>query len=275
VHFPEQAFLFPHRSSLETIEKLPLLLQKIFYGLVKRAVASMADMEEGGIMQFRLVSRAGAVLGLLGVVMMGGGCSTKSASTDGKGTVITPSRESLTPQAGGMSQAPAGSGSSLQDGGAGSSTGSSSDEAGVQRVVRDPMPEPSQLERERQAPEERRRAEEAATVAAGFQDVFFDYDSFTLSEAGQQALLHDAVWMKANSSRKIRIEGQCDERGTQAYNQVLGEKRAKAVFRYLKDLGVDNDLTVISLGKDRPWCEEHSETCYQKNRRGHLVVRVD
>ncbi len=219
-----------------------------------------------------------AVIGVMGIMIaLSAGCATKSLQSDG--TEGKPATGQSRSQAGGTSKG------SATDGVAGAAGADASASAGTdasrsmngdeQRVVRDPMPDPAVSDRERQAAEELRRAEEAATKEAGMQDVFFDYNEFTISEAGQQALVHDAAWMKSHPEKKIRIEGQCDERGSQAYNQVLGEKRAKVVQRYLKDLGVVNDLTVISLGKDRPWCAEHTEACYQQNRRGHVVVRVN
>ncbi|HLZ33824.1 MAG TPA: peptidoglycan-associated lipoprotein Pal [Nitrospira sp.] len=118
------------------------------------------------------------------------------------------------------------------------------------------------------------RAEQAASAAAGLRDVFFGYDSWTISEEGRQALSRDAEWMKSNPGAAIKVEGHCDERGTSAYNLVLGEKRAKAVRNYLVELGVGaNRLSVVSYGKERPFCNDHAETCYQQNRRGHLVVK--
>ena len=118
------------------------------------------------------------------------------------------------------------------------------------------------------------RSEQAASAAAGLRDVFFSYDSWTISEEGRQALGRDAEWMKTNPSAAIKVEGHCDERGTSAYNLVLGEKRAKAVRNYLVELGVSaNRLSVVSYGKERPFCADHAEACYQQNRRGHLVVR--
>ncbi len=85
----------------------------------------------------------------------------------------------------------------------------------------------------------------------------------------------DAEWLKANPTKSVTIEGHCDERGTLAYNLVLGEKRAKAVQKYLMELGVNaKQLSVVSYGKERPFCNEHEDACYQKNRRGHLVVRA-
>lgn len=119
------------------------------------------------------------------------------------------------------------------------------------------------------------RAEQAASAAAGLRDVFFAYDSWTVSEEGRQALSRDAEWMKSTPSALVKVEGHCDERGTVAYNLVLGEKRAKAARNYLVELGVGaNRLSVVSYGKERPSCTEHSESCYQQNRRGHLVLKT-
>ena len=119
------------------------------------------------------------------------------------------------------------------------------------------------------------RAEQAASAAAGLRDVFFGYDSWTISEDGRQALTRDAEWMKSNPSALVKVEGHCDERGTSAYNLVLGEKRAKAARNYLVELGVGaNRLSVVSYGKERPSCNEHAESCYQQNRRGHLAVKT-
>jgi peptidoglycan-associated lipoprotein len=119
------------------------------------------------------------------------------------------------------------------------------------------------------------RAEQAATAAAGLRDVFFAYDSWTISDDGRQSLTHDAEWMKSNPNALIRVEGHCDERGTVAYNFVLGEKRAKAARNYLVELGVAaNRLSVVSYGKERPSCDEHAESCYQQNRRGRIVVKT-
>ena len=115
---------------------------------------------------------------------------------------------------------------------------------------------------------------QAASAEAGLRDVFFGYDSWTITEDGRQSLTQDAQWIKANAGALVKIEGHCDERGTLAYNLVLGEKRAKAVRNYLVELGVGaNRLSVVSYGKERPFCNERSESCYQQNRRGHVVVR--
>lgn len=112
-----------------------------------------------------------------------------------------------------------------------------------------------------------------SAAETGLMDVFFAFDSWRLTEDGKQALTRDAEWLKSNGQHRLTIEGYCDERGTQAYNLVLGQKRAKAVQGYLAELGIPaSRMAVISYGKDRPFCREQTEDCYQQNRRGHLVV---
>lgn len=145
---------------------------------------------------------------------------------------------------------------------------------GEERVADDIVVAKAEPEAVRQRVQEMQE-EAAATAAAGLQDVFFAFDSWKITEAAKRALEADAQWLKANRTQMITIEGHCDERGTQAYNLVLGEKRAKAVRNYLIDLGIDPArLAVASYGKDRPFCREHTEDCYRQNRRGHLVLRV-
>jgi peptidoglycan-associated lipoprotein len=119
------------------------------------------------------------------------------------------------------------------------------------------------------------RAEQIASAAAGLRDVFFAYDSFAISEEGRQVLARNAEWIKSNPGAQLKVEGHCDERGTSAYNLVLGEKRAKSVRNYLVELGVaPKQLSVVSYGKERPVCTEHAESCYSQNRRGHVVVKT-
>lgn len=118
------------------------------------------------------------------------------------------------------------------------------------------------------------RAEQTATAAAGLRDVFFDYDSWAINEEGRQVLTRDADWLRAHGMAQLKVEGHCDERGSATYNFVLAEKRAKAVRNYLMELGVKGDrLTVVSYGKERPFCNDLSESCFQQNRRGHLVMK--
>jgi len=105
-------------------------------------------------------------------------------------------------------------------------------------------------------------------------DIFFDFDQYTIRGDAQPFLEADAVWIKNASGKSILIEGHCDERGTEAYNLVLGEKRARSTKRYLEDLGVSTSrMKIVSFGEVRPFCKEHDESCYQKNRRAHFVAQ--
>jgi peptidoglycan-associated lipoprotein len=115
--------------------------------------------------------------------------------------------------------------------------------------------------------------EEQAAVEAGLQDVFFGYDQWALSDAGMEALNHDAAYLKEHPGAVLKIEGHCDERGTSDSNMVLGDKRAKAARNYLKEAGINpNQLAIVSYGKERPFCGERNESCYQQNRRGHMLL---
>ena len=117
--------------------------------------------------------------------------------------------------------------------------------------------------------------EEKAAIEAGLQDVFFGYDQWTLSDAGMEALNHDAQWLKDHPRALMKVEGHADERGTADYNLVLGEKRAKAARSYLIESGVGpKQLAIVSYGKARPFCTDPSESCYQQNRRGHVLLNV-
>jgi len=118
--------------------------------------------------------------------------------------------------------------------------------------------------------------EEKAAVEAGLQDVFFGYDQWTLTDAGIEALNHDAAYLKDHPGAMLKIEGHCDERGTADYNLVLGDKRAKAARNYLAEVGVNpKQVTIVSYGKERPFCFERVESCYQQNRRGHMLLSTN
>ena len=117
--------------------------------------------------------------------------------------------------------------------------------------------------------------EERAAMEAGLKDVFFGYDQWTLSDAGMEVLQENAKWMRGHPGAVLKVEGHCDERGTSAYNIVLGEKRSKSARNYLVELGVSQkQVKVVSYGKERPFCLEHNEACYQQNRRGHVLLNV-
>lgn len=108
---------------------------------------------------------------------------------------------------------------------------------------------------------------------ASLGDVFFDYDKFTLAPEAQAVLSGDARLLTSRGGVLV-ISGHCDERGSSAYNLVLGEKRAMSVKHYLQDMGVDAArLRVVSYGKEKPFCQDHNDRCWRDNRRAHLALR--
>jgi peptidoglycan-associated lipoprotein len=113
----------------------------------------------------------------------------------------------------------------------------------------------------------------AAAVSNALQDAFFDFAKSDIRPDGQAALTRDASYLKNNPDVKIQIAGYCDQRGSEEYNLGLGERRADSAKTFLMNLGVAPDrITTISYGKDRPFCTEASEDCYQQNRRAHLSL---
>ena len=106
---------------------------------------------------------------------------------------------------------------------------------------------------------------------AELSDVHFDFDQYAIRSEARSGLEVNAGLLKAQPDQDILIEGHCDERGTGAYNLVLGERRAQAAKRYLEELGVaPSQIRITSYGKERPFCREHSEACWQSNRRAHF-----
>ena len=82
-----------------------------------------------------------------------------------------------------------------------------------------------------------------------------------------------AEWLRSHPAVRLKVEGHCDERGSEEYNLGLGDRRANAVKNYLISLGIDaGRMNPISYGKERPQCREATEDCYQKNRRAHFVM---
>ncbi|MEP6993807.1 MAG: peptidoglycan-associated lipoprotein Pal [Acidobacteriota bacterium] len=104
-------------------------------------------------------------------------------------------------------------------------------------------------------------------------DAFFDYDQADLREDARSALAANAEWLKKYPTVQVLMEGHCDDRGTAAYNLSLGERRANAAKDYMASLGVDGSrLRTVSYGKERPFCNDSSESCWQQNRRAHFVI---
>ncbi len=105
------------------------------------------------------------------------------------------------------------------------------------------------------------------------QDIFFDYDKFDIRSDAGPTLGTDAAFLKAHPGIRVVIGGYCDERGSAEYNLALGQKRAEAARKALIDDGVDaGRLRVVSYGKEKPFCTEHTETCWQLNRRAGFTM---
>ena len=103
-------------------------------------------------------------------------------------------------------------------------------------------------------------------------DAYFDYDKADIRADARDALGKTADFLRKYPQIKVTIEGHCDERGSTEYNLALGDRRASAVKQYLVSLGISADrMNTISYGKEKPFCSDHDETCWQQNRRGHFV----
>jgi peptidoglycan-associated lipoprotein len=103
--------------------------------------------------------------------------------------------------------------------------------------------------------------------------VYFDYDSSVIKPSEKSKVAAVADYLKSNSANAVKIEGHCDERGTEEYNRSLGERRALALREELVGLGTDAArVDTISYGKDRPASPGHDEAAWKMNRRGGFIV---
>jgi len=104
-------------------------------------------------------------------------------------------------------------------------------------------------------------------------DVYFDYDKADIRGDQQSSIQADAQFFSQHQNMSFTIEGHCDERGSTEYNLALGDQRASAVKNALTAAGVSaSRIKTISYGKEKPFCTESNEACWQQNRRGHLVM---
>jgi peptidoglycan-associated lipoprotein len=102
--------------------------------------------------------------------------------------------------------------------------------------------------------------------------VYFDYDSSELLPEVRALLEAFVDQAQKQPDQQIRIEGNCDERGSREYNVALGQRRADAAKKYLTNLGLSADrITTISYGKERPRAVGHDEEAWKENRRDDVV----
>jgi peptidoglycan-associated lipoprotein len=149
------------------------------------------------------------------------------------------------------------------------------------------MEKQKEMERQKQLEEERLAAERAEQLKAEAEErermlaknqflnenIYFAFDEATLDGQAQELLKQKAVWLQDNSDTSVVIEGHCDERGTNAYNLALGERRAESVKMFLVNLGIAaSRMTTISYGEEKPVDMGNNEEAWAKNRRATFVL---
>lgn len=116
-------------------------------------------------------------------------------------------------------------------------------------------------------------AETDQAPSPGAPSIYFAFDS-ALIPYGAQPVLQEVLSHEKTSGRALRVEGNCDERGTTEYNLALGDRRARAAARYLQAMGVPKEkLDVVSYGSERPKNPGHTEEAWANNRRADFVWR--
>ena len=113
---------------------------------------------------------------------------------------------------------------------------------------------------------------EVQLFSQSVKDIYFDYDKYDVRASEQGSLQGNAQFLQQHANIHITVEGHSDERGSTEYNLALGTNRAEAVKNALIQAGVAGDrIKIISYGKEKPFCTESNESCWQQNRRGHFV----
>ncbi len=103
-------------------------------------------------------------------------------------------------------------------------------------------------------------------------DVFFDYDKFAIRPGEAPTVQNDSAFLSQHPSIKVLVEGHCDDRGSEEYNIALGTSRAESVKQSLLQQGISAErVKTVSFGKEKPFCTEDNEQCWQQNRVDHFV----
>ncbi len=142
------------------------------------------------------------------------------------------------------------------------------------RIREEELREKARREKALQDEKARREAlaREAALKKAKLETIYFDYDQWSIREDQKALLAQNAEWLKANAAVRIRLEGNCDQRGTAEYNLALGQKRADAVKAFMEGFGISrNRMETISYGFERPVDRGQNEAAWAKNRRVDFV----
>ena len=122
-------------------------------------------------------------------------------------------------------------------------------------------------------PKSQEKAESVVPSNLTFQTIYFDYDKSSINDNQRSAMEKNAQLLSRYKSVKIRIEGHCDERGTEEYNQALGQRRADAVKNYLSNYGISiYRINTVSYGEMKPVNQNHNEAAWSKNRRCEIII---
>lgn len=143
-------------------------------------------------------------------------------------------------------------------------------------------PPPSDTEAYKRAEAERQARLAALAAAEGLREeirafeaenINFDFDKSELKPEARAILVKKAEWLRNHEEFSVRIEGHCDERGTNEYNLALGERRANSAWKFLNALGISGSrMTTISYGEERPADPAHNETAWAQNRRDEFKL---
>jgi len=140
-------------------------------------------------------------------------------------------------------------------------------------VVQETMPQETAVVEAQQKEEPAVPAGPTEIEIFELEKIYFDFDMAELKAEAREMLKKKAEWLKANPEYSLLIEGNCDERGTMAYNLALGERRAGAAMKYLVDLGVPAEkISTVSYGEEKPFDAGHDEEAWAKNRRDDFTL---
>ena len=116
--------------------------------------------------------------------------------------------------------------------------------------------------------------EPAATADANWsrRSIYYDLDKYDIKDEYRPIVQAHGKYLQANRGKKMLVQGNCDERGSREYNIALGQRRAEGVKRMLVLMGAtEAQVEPVSLGEEKPRCTEHTEGCWQQNRRSDML----
>ena len=142
-----------------------------------------------------------------------------------------------------------------------------------QEVKKPEEPKPAPKPQVKQVPTKQVEEKVAELSESALETIYFDFDKSDIRADQRDRMNRNARLLNDNKTVKIRLEGNCDERGTNEYNMALGDRRANSVRQFLMDYGIsDSRITTISYGEERPIDAGHNEDAWAKNRRCEFKI---